>query len=365
MHMHANKPGLNLELPKRNNTPPPPPPPPPPVASKAAGSGKFVTMAVATLALVGLAVLGWYAYDEATAPKSVEDLPVISADMEPYKVTPRDPGGMKIPNLDKSVFNTVKGKSASDVDQQKEVVITPSMEEPVDRSALQEKAQEQINAVKQEVFQLVQENGAKSVERVDEDVLAGEDFSGSEEGEAVESADASEILSSGESELPATLKSAAEQQEPAAAPKTVAVEEKAPAVKAKPAPAAKPAEKAAAKPVPAAPKPVVAKTIAPPASMPEAKAKTVVSGGGSASAAGIKVQLGAYRSQAEANSAWSAAKAKFSAELGGMTSHIQKADLGAKGVFYRLQVGNFSSQDAASAACAKLKAKSQGCFLVK
>ncbi|MCK5793034.1 MAG: SPOR domain-containing protein, partial [Ketobacter sp.] len=49
--------------------------------------------------------------------------------------------------------------------------------------------------------------------------------------------------------------------------------------------------------------------------------------------------------------------------LGNMPHKVVRADLGAKGVFYRLRVGGFSSSEAASGACQALQARRQGCFL--
>jgi hypothetical protein len=48
----------------------------------------------------------------------------------------------------------------------------------------------------------------------------------------------------------------------------------------------------------------------------------------------------------------------------GANLDIQRADLGAKGVFYRLRVGTFPDRDAAKEFCADVKAAGKDCMVV-
>ncbi|HWD49771.1 MAG TPA: SPOR domain-containing protein [Rhizomicrobium sp.] len=85
----------------------------------------------------------------------------------------------------------------------------------------------------------------------------------------------------------------------------------------------------------------------------------------SSSAAGSYVlQIGAYKSQSDADTAWKAYKAKHSI-VGSYSEDVQKADLGDKGTWYRLRIGSFSDKASATALCDKLKADSGNCFLAK
>ncbi len=77
------------------------------------------------------------------------------------------------------------------------------------------------------------------------------------------------------------------------------------------------------------------------------------------------LQIGAYKSQAEADSAWNTYKAKHAALLAGYSPNVAQADLGDKGTWYRLRIAGFSSKDVASALCDRLKADGGGCFLGK
>lgn len=75
------------------------------------------------------------------------------------------------------------------------------------------------------------------------------------------------------------------------------------------------------------------------------------------------LQIGAYKSEADANSAWDAAKQRFGVQLRGRSPDVKKADLGPKGVWYRLRIAAFDSRDDASAVCGKLKSAGGSCII--
>lgn len=110
-----------------------------------------------------------------------------------------------------------------------------------------------------------------------------------------------------------------------------------------------------ANPVPSAPEPTLQ-------SRPEAVAAApefTFSNSGS-----FLVQLAAFRSQDAAESAWSDLNRKKPELFGSATKHIQRADLGAKGVFYRLRVGSFADRSDASEFCDAVKAAGDNCIVV-
>jgi cell division septation protein DedD len=76
------------------------------------------------------------------------------------------------------------------------------------------------------------------------------------------------------------------------------------------------------------------------------------------------LQIGAYKSEAEAQSAWHAFQAKHPV-VGGYQSDIKQVDLGEKGTWFRLRIGSFADKDAASALCTKLKADGASCLIAK
>jgi cell division protein FtsN len=74
------------------------------------------------------------------------------------------------------------------------------------------------------------------------------------------------------------------------------------------------------------------------------------------------VQVGAFRSDAEAQTYWSRMQANLGEFLNGKSSDIERIDKGAEGVYHRLRVGPFSSSDAARQYCVGLKERGQDCF---
>ena len=75
------------------------------------------------------------------------------------------------------------------------------------------------------------------------------------------------------------------------------------------------------------------------------------------------LQIGAYESEEIANGAWATFRSRHTVVAGTLSQNIQKADLGDKGIWYRLRVGPFADKAAAVTACEKLKAEGATCFL--
>lgn len=78
-----------------------------------------------------------------------------------------------------------------------------------------------------------------------------------------------------------------------------------------------------------------------------------------------QAQLAAFRDEASAREAWVAAQKKLPDILGGQQPDIVRADLGDRGVYYRLRTGDFASKSAAEAFCKPLVAQGQGCIAAK
>lgn len=75
------------------------------------------------------------------------------------------------------------------------------------------------------------------------------------------------------------------------------------------------------------------------------------------------VQVTSQRSEAEAQAAFRGLQAKFPRELGGHRAVFRRADLGAKGVYYRALVGPFASAEQATSLCNSLKAAGGSCLI--
>jgi cell division protein FtsN len=67
----------------------------------------------------------------------------------------------------------------------------------------------------------------------------------------------------------------------------------------------------------------------------------------------------------EAQSAYAAAQQRYPSVLTSLTAQIQEADLGAKGIFYRVRVGPWENRDDAIKVCEALKAEGGNCFVTQ
>lgn len=84
-----------------------------------------------------------------------------------------------------------------------------------------------------------------------------------------------------------------------------------------------------------------------------------------ARAAGYAVQVSSQHSETEAQSSFQALRAKYPDLLGKREPIIRRADLGAKGIYYRALVGPFASAQEAAAMCSSLKAAGGNCIVQK
>jgi cell division septation protein DedD len=81
------------------------------------------------------------------------------------------------------------------------------------------------------------------------------------------------------------------------------------------------------------------------------------------SGGGYAVQVTSQRSEADAQAAFQALRAKFPTQLGGREPIIRRADLGAKGTYYRALVGPFASAEEAAGICSSLKTAGGSCLV--
>jgi hypothetical protein len=94
-----------------------------------------------------------------------------------------------------------------------------------------------------------------------------------------------------------------------------------------------------------------------------APAPSTDSTGASAASGGFLVQLASQKTETEAAASFRSLQAKFPNELGGRRPIIRRADLGAKGVFYRTMVGPFASAQEANQFCSSYKAAGGHCVV--
>ena len=81
------------------------------------------------------------------------------------------------------------------------------------------------------------------------------------------------------------------------------------------------------------------------------------------SGGGYAVQVTSQRTEAEAQASFQSLQAKFPNQLSGRQPIIRRADLGAKGTYYRALVGPFASAEEAAGLCSGLKAAGGNCIV--
>lgn len=283
----------------------PPPPPPKRVVPKG-----LLTL-VALLAFVAII---WYAYPQGPEKYENTDVPLIKADVSPYKFKPDDPGGMEVRHQDSTVFDPLEKKGKAEVEK-----LMPAAEEPVTRdAALQGKP-----AIESAAPQLNLDTQMQKVSDGTEKVIFPAATS------------TPESDSKAAADKKAADKTVSDKAKPTPKPGTKTVE-------------SKPAETKASAAKKADEKATDTKKVAAP----------------SAISGGTYVRLGSYRNRAGAEQDWTTLKKKYPLYLGGLSMRVVPVDLGAKGTFNRLEAGGVS-ETRAREICAALVKTSGGCIVVK
>lgn len=266
---------------------------------------------LASIVVVIFAGIIWYAYPGGGEHYDAGDVPVIKADAAPYKFTPDDPGGMEVRHQDSTVFNPLVKKSADDVER-----LLPRPEEPMDK-------QDAIQAGDAAPAAKPAEKAGLNLEPAPEDGGAGTEKVVMS-GDAAKKQPLTEMATAPAATVPEASADTTEKTTPA-----VQQDE---AVSAKPEAKVESAVKETADPAPAA--------------------------------GGFYIQLGAFRDKSKADEEWKKLQKKFPAALSGLSSRVEKADLGAKGIWYRLHAGPVA-ESKARAVCAGMKADGAGCMVRK
>lgn len=275
---------------------------------------RWLSMAFVLVAVGGFIGLAWYAYESGMQPVSEEDIPLIATDDLPFKEKPQDPGGLQFEHQDKSVYNQLAAGNTQERPMAERLLPLP--EQPVERPAAEIAAPE--NFQKEEVSKAPVEA-----------VVAAPAPQVVEKAQPVTPVQSAEVA-------PVKAEEAQPVQQKLEKLEAVNVPEKPVAV-----------EKVDAKPVTATPAPATAP--AAPVAVKSGK---------------YMAQLGAFSSEKDAEAAWAKVKSAHGSMFPTKTHAIQRADLGNKGVFHRLQMGPFESEDAARKVCSYLQENKQGCFIV-
>lgn len=85
----------------------------------------------------------------------------------------------------------------------------------------------------------------------------------------------------------------------------------------------------------------------------------------SSGSGGFTVQVSSQRTPEQARSSYSSIQSRVASVLGGYQPDIKRADLGSKGVFYRVRVGSFADRSGAIALCESIKAAGADCLVAR
>jgi cell division protein FtsN len=299
---------------------------------------------VLIVAVGGFAALAYYAYHSSSGSSHTGEVLVVQADQGPIKQVPTDKEGEEFPNQDKTIYDVITPAATTGEKSEK---LLPEPEKPVAAAPHEVKDDEDSTSADTPA-------PAPATTTYVNKSLAG----------GASNADSADAKAAGKStkNAPAPLKMP-----------EAPVEAKAATPAAKPMPTTEVKVAAATPPSASAPtfvneSPVVGTKAAAPAPAKaatapakKAESKPATKPVAAATSKGdYKVQLGAFKSEAEAQANWKKITGKFPGTIGG-SPIIVKADL-SNGTFYRLRASGFASESDAKAACAKLTAAKQPCF---
>ncbi len=324
--------------------------------------GRGRKMLIAGSGLVGVLALGGalaFAYkiggdsDIAKAGKP----PLIQADSRPVKVAPDNPGGKEFPHANKKIYERLGGNESDEVvkikPRQEDVaaaataaVTTPDATQPSQPSAAVPGGPRKVKTLTVRPDGTIEAATPQAPASATPGVVIGSD------GTVAMRYPTPATTQPAQTQLAAGAPS----QAPAAVPPGQ------PAVPAIPQPAAQPgsvpATTASTTPAPqqqAAVTPPAA-IAPPPVQKPQVPAAPQQAAAQPAAASGsYVVQVAARKSQTDALAAFADIQQKYPRLLSGYRPIIKRADLGNKGVWYRLNVGPVESKQVASSLCGQLK----------
>lgn len=314
-----------------------------PVSSDEGSGGKAVKLILAASVIAALGGAAWYFVG--STPMDQDQVPIVRAEPTPMKEKPQDPGGMDVPNRDKTVYNRVSGENT----EPKLERLLPRPEKPLDMPA------QPVDTIEAEANATGLTKSLPPLPETPKEV-------GEVEAQTPSPVEEAKVLPA----VP-TEEMAEEIQEPTPAPvedpngpralvkrseQPVAVNKQD-----KDDLAAKIAE-ALQEPKSDAPKQVAAVT---PPTKPNAAPSSVQE----SPMAGYLMQILSSKSQSGVAATWQKIKTNHGDIVNGLKSNIVKADLGDKGIYYRLRLGPVQTGDEAKNICAKLKKRDVGCFIVR
>ncbi|WP_182084637.1 SPOR domain-containing protein [Aureimonas sp. ME7] len=281
-----------------------------------------------------------------------DDSFLITADTEPFKIAPADPGGRSIPNQNKAVYQKVAGVSSQTPPTQQS--LETAMEEPLDIAADEDVPPESLPGVDMgEEIALPDEEPAATPAAEPTRTASADD--GTLQPRKVRTMTVRPDGTLVASEAPASsLLSASSMQAHAATLDPIAGIQ--PTM-----PFGDSADITTASTTPA---PVEAPAAPQPMPVPEAPRQVAAIAEQPAPADAYFVQIASQPSQAAAEESMANMGRRFSSVIGGRSLGIKSAEIPGKGTFYRVRV-TAASKNEANSLCESLKSAGGSCFVTR
>lgn len=286
--------------------------------------------------LAGAGAGAWARWGGQLSPATADEIPVVRADGTPIKVKPDQPGGLEIPNRDKLVYERLESlppppRAENLLPRPEAPLLPPSAPAGRRAAAAPAKTAEAKMPEPPKPPILPKLRVADNVPKI---------------------------------ERPKPVRVAEVKKPPPPPPPALpAIKTKLKAAAAKPvkvAKATKPAPPSAPPALKAKPKAAAATPAKPVASAPKSAAPAAGPAGN-----GYRVQLAAVRSNQDARREWTRLRTRHSGLLGRLRHSVVRADLGDKGIYYRLRAGPLENKAAARTLCGELTKIKVGCLVVR
>ena len=296
-----------------------------PVRRRAPKRRRGVRSAVIVTVLLFIVVGAWAIWGEYLTGGSSDRIPVVRAPSGPIKVRPDSPGGINIPNRDKLVYDRLEKKPP----ERRAETLLPQPEKPLPAP------------------------GAESLSETPGIISS------------------SESLTAAAKTAPAVGPEDILQPTPPAQP-SKSVEQKAlpapvipaPAPSVSTAPPTVAEVRAARRPKPPLPSSAAGASTSRPGTGPISAKAPAKLGNSAAFAQSFQVQLAAVRDEQAAAREWKRLQSRNTELLSGLKLNVVRADLGTRGVFFRLRAGPISERATAVALCKSLAKAKVGCLVV-
>jgi len=334
--------------------------------SSAGGSRSLSVVIGVGLGIAVAGGIGWYFFGERAMNLGASEGSLIKAESTPYKIRPDSPGGLQVENQDKLVYDRL---SKSEAPSRVENLLPPAEEPkapPVKAAEPPKVDSPPAEVAKAEVAKA--EPPKTEVAKVEAPPAAKEETKPAIETAkpATPPAPTPPLVAAAAPEPPA--KPAEPEPDPLAAAVLAAAGGRTSAtgpIATTTAPVSAPEAAKAAELAPQTADSAPETPTSTPETAPPAVQTAAVIAAPAAQTGAFQVQLVSVLSEEAANAEWKRISGKNKDLLGTLSPAVTKADLGEKGIYYRLRAGPLADKAAADTLCTALAAQNVGCIVVK